>query len=156
MRIIRQRLAGLDMCRQLGQRRPVPGEILHELAGQLLLRQIEFATFDLRLHRDFDPTQTGRVMDVLNAVRSPVSTCADSWVSVARSQAKFSMNWLGSSTASHSFQAGLFLLRQIEFATFDLRLHRDFDPTQTGRVMDRSRHVPTAGSASPGPRRNSP
>jgi oligopeptidase A len=40
------------------------------------------------------------------------------------------------------FQAGLFLLRQIEFATFDLRLHRDFDPTQTGRV--------------PGPRRNSP
>jgi oligopeptidase A len=35
-----------------------------------LLRQIEFATFDLRLHRDFDPTQTGRVMDVLKAAKA--------------------------------------------------------------------------------------
>ncbi|WP_174284642.1 M3 family metallopeptidase [Sphingomonas bacterium] len=32
------------------------------------------------------------------------------------------------------FQAGLFLLRQIEFATFDLRLHRDFDPAVGAQV----------------------
>ena len=37
--------------------------------------------------------------------------------------------------AARRFQAGLFLLRQIEFATFDLRLHRDYDPAQGGRVM---------------------
>ncbi len=33
---------------------------------------------------------------------SPVSTCAVMWRSTSHSQQKFSMNWLGSSTASHS------------------------------------------------------
>lgn len=42
-------------------------------AGLFLLRQIEFATFDLTLHRDYDPAQGGRVMDVLNAVRAKVA-----------------------------------------------------------------------------------
>ena len=36
--------------------------------------------------------------------------------------------------AARRFQAGLFLLRQIEFATFDLRLHRDFDPAVGAQV----------------------
>ena len=33
---------------------------------------------------------------------APVSTCADMWRTTSHSQQKFSMNWLGSSTASHS------------------------------------------------------
>jgi hypothetical protein len=33
---------------------------------------------------------------------SPVSTWAVMWRSTSHSQQKFSMNWLGSSTASHS------------------------------------------------------
>lgn len=42
-------------------------------AGLFLLRQIEFATFDLTLHRDYDPARGGRVMDMLNAVRAQVA-----------------------------------------------------------------------------------
>jgi oligopeptidase A len=36
--------------------------------------------------------------------------------------------------AARNFQAGLALLRQIEFAMFDLSLHRDYDPAQGARV----------------------
>jgi oligopeptidase A len=36
--------------------------------------------------------------------------------------------------AARQFQAGLGLLRQVEFATFDLRLHSDFDPARGARV----------------------
>ncbi len=42
-------------------------------AGLFLLRQIEFATFDLRLHRDFDPAVGARVEETLAAVRAEVS-----------------------------------------------------------------------------------
>ena len=33
------------------------------------------------------------------------------------------------------FHAGLFLLRQVEFALFDFRLHRDYDPARGARVL---------------------
>ena len=36
--------------------------------------------------------------------------------------------------AARQFQAGLGLLRQVEFATFDLTLHREFDPKDGARV----------------------
>ncbi|MBB3981271.1 oligopeptidase A [Sphingobium fontiphilum] len=36
--------------------------------------------------------------------------------------------------AARQFQSGLAILRQIEFATFDLRLHRDYDPVEGARV----------------------
>ncbi|HEX7742050.1 MAG TPA: M3 family metallopeptidase, partial [Sphingobium sp.] len=36
--------------------------------------------------------------------------------------------------AARQFQAGLAILRQIEFATFDLLLHRDYDPAEGARV----------------------
>src|SRR5690242_6164134 len=38
--------------------------------------------------------------------------------------------------ASRSFQSGLATVRQIEFALFDLRMHRDFDPARGGRVLE--------------------
>ena len=38
--------------------------------------------------------------------------------------------------AARQFQAGLMLLRQIEFARFDLLLHRDFDPAKGARVLE--------------------
>ncbi len=38
--------------------------------------------------------------------------------------------------ASKHFQAGLFLVRQLEFALFDFRLHREFDPNRGARVLD--------------------
>jgi oligopeptidase A len=43
------------------------------LAALATLRQIEFALFDLRLHRDYDPAAGGRVLEVLDRVRSDVA-----------------------------------------------------------------------------------
>ncbi|MET0239032.1 MAG: M3 family metallopeptidase [Sphingobium sp.] len=42
-------------------------------AGLALLRQVEFATFDLTLHRDFDPAVGARVGETLNKVRDAVA-----------------------------------------------------------------------------------
>jgi oligopeptidase A len=39
-------------------------------------------------------------------------------------------------TAARHFQSALAMLRQIEFALFDLELHRDYDPAQGGRVAE--------------------
>ncbi len=38
-----------------------------------LLRQLEFALFDLRLHHDYDPAQGARVQEILDAVRHEVA-----------------------------------------------------------------------------------
>jgi len=38
--------------------------------------------------------------------------------------------------AARHFHAGLFLVRQLEFALFDFRLHREFDPARGGRAME--------------------
>jgi oligopeptidase A len=48
--------------------------------------------------------------------------------------------------AARQFQAGLTLLRQIEFATFDLTLHRDYDPVLGARVNETLAKVRTAVS----------
>jgi oligopeptidase A len=37
--------------------------------------------------------------------------------------------------AARHFHAGLFLVRQLEFALFDFRLHREFDPARGARTM---------------------
>ena len=42
-------------------------------AGLGALRQVEFALFDLRLHRDYQPEQGARVMETLNRVRNEVA-----------------------------------------------------------------------------------
>src|SRR4029077_5567926 len=63
---------------QTGQ--PLPAELLQKVrrsrsfqSGLATVRQLEFALFDLRLHRDYDPTRGARVMETLNDVRSEVS-----------------------------------------------------------------------------------
>ncbi len=38
--------------------------------------------------------------------------------------------------AAKNFQAGIFMVRQLEFGLFDFRLHRDYDPAYGGRVLD--------------------
>jgi oligopeptidase A len=45
----------------------------HFQAGLFLARQLEFGLFDFRLHREYDPRQGGRVMDILNIVRQQVA-----------------------------------------------------------------------------------
>ena len=38
--------------------------------------------------------------------------------------------------AARNFQSGLFLVRQLEFALFDFRLHHEFDPGRGARVLE--------------------
>jgi len=42
-------------------------------AGLQMMRQLEFALFDFRLHAEYDPAQGGRVLEVLRAVRDQVA-----------------------------------------------------------------------------------
>jgi oligopeptidase A len=43
--------------------------------------------------------------------------------------------------ATRSFQAGLHMARQLEFALFDFRLHAEYDPERGGRVLALQREV---------------
>ena len=68
------------MSRHVDTGEPLPDALLDKLqadrrfgAGMATLRQIEFALFDLRLHRDFDPASGARVQETLNAVRDAVA-----------------------------------------------------------------------------------
>ncbi|HET7266602.1 MAG TPA: M3 family metallopeptidase [Oleiagrimonas sp.] len=45
----------------------------HYHAGMFLVRQLEFALFDFRLHLEYDPEQGARVMQTLKAVRRDVA-----------------------------------------------------------------------------------
>jgi oligopeptidase A len=38
--------------------------------------------------------------------------------------------------AAKNFQAGMMMVRQLEFSLFDFRIHRDFTPEQGGRIYD--------------------
>jgi oligopeptidase A len=63
----------------------ISGEVLPEdLFNKLLttkkyqaamhtLRQVEFASFDFRLHMEFDPTQINQIQTILNEVRTPLT-----------------------------------------------------------------------------------
>ena len=58
----------------------LPDALLHKLrearsfqAGMATVRQLEFSLFDLRMHRDYDPAQGGRVPETLAKVRDQVS-----------------------------------------------------------------------------------
>jgi oligopeptidase A len=42
-------------------------------AGLQMMRQLEFALFDFRLHAEFDPSRGARVMEVLHAARNEVA-----------------------------------------------------------------------------------
>jgi oligopeptidase A len=59
---------------------PLPDELLTRLqasrtfhSGLATIRQLEFALFDLRLHRDYDPAQGARIYETLDRVRDEVS-----------------------------------------------------------------------------------
>jgi oligopeptidase A len=53
--------------------------------------------------------------------------------------------------AGRSFQAGLATVRQIEFALFDLRLHRDYQPAAGARVLETLGHARSEVSVFPPP-----
>jgi len=59
---------------------PLPPELLEKMlaaknfqSGLFMLRQLEFALFDFKLHRDYDPAQPRPIQDVLDEVRRQVA-----------------------------------------------------------------------------------
>ena len=38
--------------------------------------------------------------------------------------------------AAKNFQAGMFMLRQLEFSLFDFKIHHEYDPTKGGRIYE--------------------
>jgi len=74
----RETLRGFARHWQSGE--PIPDAMIEKLklsrafqSGLATVRQIEFALFDLRLHRDYSAALGGRVLEMLSAVRDEVS-----------------------------------------------------------------------------------
>jgi oligopeptidase A len=53
--------------------------------------------------------------------------------------------------ATRSFQAGLAMVRQLEFALFDFRIHTEYSPERGGRILDTLREVRTEVAVVPVP-----
>lgn len=60
--------------------KPLPESLLSKMlaarnfqSGMQMLRQVEFALFDIRMHRAYEPTQGGRIYDILAEVRERVA-----------------------------------------------------------------------------------
>jgi oligopeptidase A len=69
-----------DFARHWQTGQALPGALLEKLkasrtfhAALVAVRQLEFALFDLRLHRDYDPTAGARTLEVLAEARKEVS-----------------------------------------------------------------------------------
>lgn len=59
---------------------PIPEEMYRKMvaarnfqSGMQMVRQLEFSLFDFRMHREYDPSQGGRIYEILDQVRSRVS-----------------------------------------------------------------------------------
>ena len=59
---------------------PLPEDVLQKLiaaknfnSATALVRQLEFAIFDMRIHMEFDPKEEGQVENILNQVREEIS-----------------------------------------------------------------------------------
>ena len=68
------------MTRHVGTGAPLPRELFDKMlaaknfhSGLAMLRQIEFAVFDMRLHADFDPASGQTALELLQEVRSRVA-----------------------------------------------------------------------------------
>ncbi|HET8881259.1 MAG TPA: M3 family metallopeptidase [Solimonas sp.] len=100
----------------------MPEELLTKLrqsrrfhAGLATVRQLEFALFDLRLHRDFDPAATfengARVLDLLDRVRDEVA--------VAKPPAFNRMPWSFSHIFAGGYAAGYYSYKWAEVLSAD-------------------------------------
>ncbi len=70
----------VEMTRHVDTGQPLPRALYERMlaaknfqSGLAMLRQIEFAVFDMRLHYDFDPASGRRALDLLNEVRKQVA-----------------------------------------------------------------------------------
>jgi oligopeptidase A len=79
--------------------------------GLATVRQIEFALFDLRLHRDYDPAQGARVLETIGQVRDEVA--------VLRPPAFNRMPWSFSHIFAGGYAAGYYSYKWAEVLSAD-------------------------------------
>jgi oligopeptidase A len=118
---------------------PLPETQLRQLiatrsfqAGLQMLRQLEFALFDFRLHAGYDPARGGRVNEVLAAVRAKVSVVSvPAWNRFAHS---FGHIFAGGYAAGYYSYKWAEVLAADAFAAFE---ETDaFDPATAQRFLD--------------------
>jgi oligopeptidase A len=97
---------------------PMPEEMIAKLRGSRSfltglanVRQLEFSLFDLRLHRDYDPAQGGRVLPTLDAVRDIVA--------VMRPPSFNRMPWSFSHIFAGGYAAGYYSYKWAEVLSAD-------------------------------------
>jgi oligopeptidase A len=97
---------------------PMPDEQIMKLresrrfqTGLATVRQLEFALFDLRLHRDFDPARGGRVLETLDLVRNEVA--------VLKPPAFNRMPWSFSHIFAGGYAAGYYSYKWAEVLSAD-------------------------------------
>ncbi|MGQ0503129.1 MAG: M3 family metallopeptidase [Panacagrimonas sp.] len=111
-----ERLKGFARHWQTGQ--PLPDELIGKLresrrfqSGLVSVRQVEFALFDLRLHRDYDPARGANVLPLIDAVRNEVS--------VIRPPAFNRMPWSFSHIFAGGYAAGYYSYKWAEVLSAD-------------------------------------
>jgi oligopeptidase A len=116
---------------------PLPDHLVEKIrasrtfhSGLSTVRQVEFALFDLRLHRDYEPGRT-RVLDVLDRVRREVSVLLPpSWNRMPNS---FSHIFAGGYAAGYYSYKWAEVLSADAFAAFE---ESDFAPDTGRRFRD--------------------
>ena len=104
----------------------------HFQAGLFLVRQLEFALFDFRLHLDYDPARGGRVLETLAAVRNEVAVLPPPpWQRFANS---FTHVFAGGYAAGYYSYLWAEVLSADAFARFEAEGMLDAD---TGRALPR-------------------
>jgi oligopeptidase A len=114
---------------------PLPQDLFDKMlaarnfqSGMIMLRQLEFALFDFRLHAEYDPAQGARVQTILDEVRSQVAVIVPP--SFNRFQHSFTHIFAGGYAAGYYSYKWAEVLSADAFAKFEE--HGIFDPT-TGR-----------------------
>ncbi len=118
------------ICRRLGESRRFQ-------SGMQTLRQLEFALFDLLLHRDYDPARGSRHAEVLDAVRREVAVVDyPEWNRFANS---FSHIFAGGYAAGYYSYKWAELLSADAFSLFEERglLDRDSGGRLLGNILER-------------------
>jgi oligopeptidase A len=118
---------------------PLPAETQDRLratrsfhAGLQMVRQLEFALFDFRLHAEYDPQRGGRVAEVLEAVRRQVAVVpAPDWNRFANS---FGHIFAGGYAAGYYSYKWAEVLAADAFSAFEK--HGVFDRATARRYLD--------------------
>ena len=131
-----------DTLRELGRHwqtnQPLPDDFIAKLKdsrsflnGLATLRQVEFALFDLRLHRDYDAAQGPRVLETLAQVREEVAVMTPP--ALNRMPNSFSHVFAGGYAAGYYSYKWAEVLSADAFAAFE---ESEFSPETGARFRD--------------------